>query len=94
MNFLSKRMKNIKDRYGKGNNQTFLLSFRENDPYLLVQNCDAKYWESMHEKNLIIRGRVPKAPGEIVVGKEIFEDNPSFKIGDTVDLELGERRKR
>ncbi len=34
----------------KGNNQTFLLSFRENDPYLLVQNCDAKYWESMHEK--------------------------------------------
>ena len=47
----------------------------------------------MHEKNLIIRGRVPEAPGEIVVGKKFFEDNPSFKIGDTVDLELGERRK-
>ena len=56
----------------KGNNQIFLLSFRENDPYLLVQNCDAKYWESMHEKNLIIRGRVPKAPGEIVVGKNFL----------------------
>ena len=90
---LIKKNENIKDVMVKGNNQTFLLSFRENDPYLLVQNCDAKYWESMHEKNLIIRGRVPEAPGEIVVGKKFFEDNPSFKIGDTVDLELGERRK-
>ena len=90
---LIKKNENIKDVMVKGNNQTFLLSFREKDPYLLVQNCDAKYWESMHEKNLIIRGRVPKAPGEIVVGKKFFEDNPSFKIGDTVDLELGERRK-
>ena len=90
---LIKKNENIKGVMVKGNNQTFLLSFRENAPYLLVQNCDAKYWESMHEKNLIIRGRVPKAPGEIVVGKKFFEDNPSFKIGDTVDLELGERRK-
>lgn len=90
---LIKKNENIKDVMVKGNNQTFLLSFRENDPYLLVQNCDAKYWESMHEKNLIIHGRVPEAPGEIVVGKKFFEDNPSFKIGDTVDLELGERRK-
>ena len=47
----------------------------------------------MHEKNLIMRGRVPKAPGEIVVGKKFFEDNPSVKIGDTIDLELGERKK-
>ena len=40
-----------------------------------------------------MRGRVPKAPGEIVVGKKFFEDNPSVKIGDTIDLELGERKK-
>lgn len=90
---LIKNNDNIKDVMVKGNNQTFLLSFKENDSYLLVQNCDEQYWESMHEKNLIMRGRVPKAPGEIVVGKKFFEDNPSVKIGDTIDLELGERKK-
>lgn len=90
---LIKKNDNIKNVMVKGNNQTFLLSFKENDSYLLVQNCDEQYWESMHEKNLIMRGRVPKAPGEIVVGKKFFEDNPSVKIGDTIDLELGERKK-
>lgn len=69
---LIKKNDNIKDVMVKGNNQTFLLSFKENDSYLLVQNCDEQYWESMHEKNLIMRGRVPKAPGEIVVGKNFL----------------------
>lgn len=69
---LIKKNDNIKNVMVKGNNQTFLLSFKENDSYLLVQNCDEQYWESMHEKNLIMRGRVPKAPGEIVVGKNFL----------------------
>lgn len=69
---LIKKNENIKDVMVKGNNQTFLLSFRENDPYLLVQNCDAKYWESMHEKNLIIRGRVPEARVKLLLGKNFL----------------------
>ena len=40
----------------------------------------------MREKNLILRGRVPQAPGEIVVGKSFFEQNPSVEIGDRLNL--------
>ncbi|MCQ4871868.1 hypothetical protein NE639_26685, partial [Blautia producta] len=65
----------------KGNNQTVQLSGNTGLPYLLIQNCDQTYWNTMHEKNLILQGRVPQAPGEIVVGKNFFEQNPTFEIG-------------
>ncbi|RGE65298.1 ABC transporter permease [Anaerotruncus colihominis] len=76
----------------KGNNQTAKLSESTELPYLLIQNCDAAYWNTMHEKNLILQGRVPQAPGEIVVGKNFFEQNPSFEIGDTLEVNIGERK--
>jgi len=76
----------------KGNNQTVQLSGNTELPYLLLQNCDQAYWNTMHEKNLILQGRVPQAPGEIVVGKNFFEQNPAFEIGDTIELNIGERR--
>ena len=76
----------------KGNNQTAKLSESTELPYLLIQNCDAAYWDTMHEKNLILQGRVPQAPGEIVVGKNFFEQNPSFEIGDTLEVNIGERK--
>ncbi len=76
----------------KGNNQTVQLSENTELPYLLIQNCDSEYWNAMHEKNLILHGRVPQAPGEIVVGKNFFEQNPSFEIGDTLELNIGERK--
>lgn len=84
---------NIQTIMVKGDNQTALLPAASGLPYLLVQNCDGAYWGGMREKNLILRGRVPQAPGEIVVGKGFFEQNPSAEIGDRLNLDLGERRK-
>ena len=63
---------NVQKIMAKGNNQTAQLPDGTELPFLLVQNCDAQYWDSMHEKNLMIHGRVPQAPGEIVVGKLFF----------------------
>lgn len=83
---------NVQKIMAKGNNQTAQLPDGTELPFLLVQNCDAQYWDSMHEKNLMIHGRVPQAPGEIVVGKSFFEQNPSYQIGDTVSVVLGERK--
>ena len=76
----------------KGNNQTVQMFGNTELPYLLIQNCDSEYWNAMHEKNLILYGRVPQAPGEIVVGKNFFEENPTFEIGDTLRVNIGERR--
>ena len=76
----------------KGNNQTALLSDSAALPYLLIQNCDTDYWNAMREKNLILQGHFPQAPGEIVVGKNFFEQNPSYRLGDTVSVALGERK--
>lgn len=75
----------------KGNNQTALLPEGGELPYLLVQNCDAGYWESMREKNLILQGRIPRAPGEIVVGKNFLKQNPSYRIGSTLSMDSGRR---
>ena len=83
---------NIQSIMVKGDNQTALLPTASGLPYLLIQNCDGAYWGGMREKNLILRGRVPQAPGEIVVGKSFFEQNPSVEIGDRLNLDLGERR--
>lgn len=84
---------NVQTIMVKGDNQTALLPAASGLPYLLIQNCDGAYWGGMREKNLILRGRVPQAPGEIVVGKSFFEQNPSVEIGDRLNLDLGERRK-
>lgn len=83
---------NVQKIMTKGNNQTAQLPDGTGLPFLLVQNCDAQYWDSMHEKNLMIQGRVPQAPDEIVVGKSFFEQNPSYQIGDTISVVLGERK--
>ena len=61
-------------------------------PYLLLRDADENYWELMGEKNAILEGRVPKAPGEIVVSKSFFERNPEYQLGDTLTLPAGERR--
>lgn len=82
----------VKKAMVKGNNQTALLPDGTALPYLLIQNCNTDYWSAMHEKNLILKGRIPQAPGEIVVGKNFFKENPSYQVGDTVTLSLGERK--
>ncbi len=61
-------------------------------PYLLLRGADGNYWDSMGEKNLVTEGRVPQKPGEVVVSKSFFEQNPAYGIGDTIRLPQGERR--
>ena len=89
---LIRNNENIQTIMVKGDNQTASLPAASGLPYLLIQNCDGAYWGGMREKNLILRGRVPQAPGEIVVGKSFFEQNPSVEIGDQLNLDLGKRR--
>ncbi len=68
------------------------LSEESQLPYLILRNADENYWNLMGEKNAVIEGRTPKASGEIVVSKTFFEQNPMYKIGDTITLPEGERR--
>lgn len=60
-------------------------------PYLLLLDADCAYWEEMGEKNAVLEGRTPQKPGEIVVSKTFFDQNPQFKLGDTVTLPMGRR---
>nr|WP_300815922.1 ABC transporter permease [uncultured Acetatifactor sp.] len=72
----------------KGDNQTGFLPEGTALPYLLIQNCDSNYWDAMYEKNMLLRGRIPQASGEIVVSKDFFLQNPAYGIGDTLALEI------
>ncbi len=76
----------------KGDNQTAFLPEGTALPYLLIQNCDSGYWDAMYEKNMLLRGRIPQAPGEIVVSKDFFLQNPAYGVGDTLAVEVGSRR--
>ena len=76
----------------KGDNQTAFLPEGTALPYLLIQNCDSSYWDAMYEKNMLLRGRIPQAPGEIVVSKDFFLQNPAYGIGDTLAVEAGRQK--
>ncbi|GAA0182103.1 FtsX-like permease family protein [Clostridium sediminicola] len=60
-------------------------------PYLLMRDADANFWSDMSFKNTLTEGRLPQKPGEIVVAKIFFADNPSYKIGDKLTLPIGNR---
>lgn len=59
--------------------------------YLVFRDANAEYWDSMPEKDSILEGRVPQAPGEIALSKQYFEHHPTLQIGDTILLPLGKR---
>ncbi len=73
----------------KGDNQTAFLPEGTELTCLLIQNCDSNYWNAMYEKNMILRGRIPQAPGEIAVSKDFFLQNPAYDIGDTLAVDVG-----
>lgn len=73
----------------KGDNQTAFLPEGTARTYLLIQNCDSSYWDAMYEKNMILRGHIPQAPGEIAVSKDFFLQNPAYGIGDALAVEVG-----
>ena len=79
----------VKAMFVKGDNQTAFLPEGTALPRLLIQNCDIGYWDAMYEKNMLLRGRIPQAPGEVVVSKDFFLQNPAYEIGDTLVVEMG-----
>lgn len=60
-------------------------------PYLLMRDADSNYWKDMSISNKLMEGSLPKKPGEIVVSKVFFKDNPMYTIGDQVELQIGHR---
>lgn len=78
----------VKAMFVKGDNQTAFLPEGTALPYFLIQNCDSNYWDAMYEKNMILRGRIPQAPGEVVVSKDFFSQNQTYGIGDTLAVEI------
>ncbi|GAA0712110.1 FtsX-like permease family protein [Paraclostridium ghonii] len=60
-------------------------------PYLLMRDADANFWADMGYQDNIMKGRLPQKPGEIVLSKLFFLDNPSYKIGDKLTLPIGDR---
>ena len=79
----------VKAMFVKGDNQTAFLPEGTVLPCLLIQNCDSGYWDAMYEKNMLLRGRIPQAPGEVVVSKDFFLQNPAYGIGDTLAVGIG-----
>ena len=79
----------VKAMFVKGDNQTAFLPEGTALPRLLIQNCDSGYWGSMYEKNMLLRGRIPQASGEVVVSKDFFLQNPAYGIGDTLAVGIG-----
>ena len=79
----------VKAMFVKGDNKTAFLPEGTALPRLLVQDCDSGYWDAMYEKNMLLRGRIPQAPGEVVVSKDFFLQNPAYGIGDTLAVEVG-----
>ena len=57
----------VKVMFVKGDNQTAFLPEGTALPGLLIQNCDSGYWNAMYEKNMLLRGRILQASGEVVV---------------------------
>ena len=79
----------VKAMFVKGDNKTAFLPEGTALPRLLIQNCDIGYWDAMYEKNMLLRGRIPQAPGEVVVSKDFFLQNPAYGIGDTLAVRIG-----
>ena len=59
--------------------------------YLLMRDLDSNYWQNMNMDNSLMDGRLPQEPGEIVISKLFFEDNPTYEIGDEFILPVGNR---
>lgn len=60
-------------------------------PYLLMRDADVNFWMDMNLKNTLMKGRLPEESGEIVVSKLFFTQNPSYKLGDRLNLPIGDR---
>lgn len=75
----------------KGDWEAARLPEEDRRNYIISRNASEEYWESMTEKNLITKGRIPSAADEIVLSKQYFADYPDVEIGDTLTLPVGHR---
>ncbi|WMM23420.1 FtsX-like permease family protein [Tissierella sp. MB52-C2] len=62
-------------------------------PYINISYLDREYWDNMGEKNLILEGRTPKNINEIIVMGSLIKENPSYKVGSKISINLGHREK-
>lgn len=60
-------------------------------PYLAMRALTANYWNYMPEHDLITEGHVPKSENELAISKQYFENHPDLKIGDTINIPIGNR---
>lgn len=60
-------------------------------PYFLMRDADKNYWKDMDLRNNLMEGRFPEKEGEIVVSNLFFTENPSYNVGDTLTLPVGNR---
>lgn len=62
-------------------------------PYINISYMDKEYWDNMGEKNFILEGRIPEKKDEIIVMGSFIKENPEYKIGSKVNINLGYREK-
>lgn len=62
-------------------------------PYINISYLDEEYWDHMGEKNLILEGRIPENPNEIIVMGSLIKENPSYEVGSKISVNLGHREK-
>jgi len=60
-------------------------------PYVSISYMDKNYLDNMPTKNTLMEGRLPEKADEIVVMGNFIKENPEYKIGDKVKIELGYR---
>lgn len=59
--------------------------------YINISLMDKDYWENMGEKNFILEGRIPEKPDEIVVIGSLLKENPLYKVGSKININIGHR---
>lgn len=59
-------------------------------PYIAVSPLSSVFWSDMHVH--VSQGREPRTEGELAVSKQYFQQNPEVRLGDTVQLVMGDRK--
>ncbi len=62
-------------------------------PYISISYMDKNYLDNMPIKNTLLEGRLPEKADEIVIMGNFIKENPEYKIGDKIKVELGYRHK-
>lgn len=60
-------------------------------PYLLSRDANIDFWNNMNFKDSVLEGRLPEKPGEIVISKLFFTENPQYKVDDKLIVPVGNR---